>query len=93
MRQLIKTDGTVQDLPEPVSNEKIRELIGARVLDTVQLRHLDSTHVMYVDDLGHVEGRKAVNAKATEHYHANCYPGTMHQIVGDVVICPVPDYA
>ena len=37
--------------------------------------------------------RKPINEKATALYHANCRPGTTHQIVGDVVIVPDEDYA
>lgn len=109
MRKLIKVDGTEQDLPNPVNMARIRELIGAKSIDTVNLRHMGHPlHVMCVDDHGHVivpitEGvqttllsvghRKPVNQKATELYHANCRPGTTHQIVGDVVIVPDDDFA
>ncbi len=48
---------------------------------------------MAVDDLGHVRvPPKPVNAKATQLYHANCLPGTTHQIVGDVVIVLDDDF-
>jgi len=32
------------------------------------------------------KARKPINRKATALYHANCRPGTTHQIAGDVVI-------
>lgn len=37
--------------------------------------------------------RKPVNKLATELYHANCAPGTTHQIVGDVAVVPDFDFA
>jgi len=40
---------------------------------------------MFVDDTGMIEG-KPVNSKATALYHANCSPGTIFQIHGNVVI-------
>lgn len=48
-------------------------------------------------DAGHFElrpvrARKPVNAKATALYHANCQPGTTHQIVGDVVVTLDSDF-
>jgi hypothetical protein len=93
MRQLIKVDGTVTDLLEPVSVQQIAKLIGADTLDTVNLRHLgEPLQVMMVDDTGMIDG-KPVNPKATELYHQNCYPGVTHPICGDVVICPDKDFA
>lgn len=54
MRRLIRTDGTVLDLPDPVSQPQIEKLIGAAMLDFVVLRHLgEPLHVMAVDDLGY----------------------------------------
>jgi hypothetical protein len=86
-RRVIRTDGTETMLDRPVSFDEICSLIGAVGLDTVALRHLgDPLQVMLVDDLGHVHGRKPVNPKATALYHANCVPGTTHEIVGDVAI-------
>jgi hypothetical protein len=40
-----------------------------------------------------VKARKPVNEIATALYHANCRPGTTHQIVGDVYICLDEDFA
>jgi hypothetical protein len=39
------------------------------------------------------KARKPVNALATALYHANCRPGTTHQIVGDVYVAPDSDWA
>lgn len=107
-RQLIRIDGTVQELPKRLSMRKIRELIGAEALDTVSLHHMGlPLHVMIVDDHGYdtkaitdgnstllvpMKARKPVNAEATRLYHLNCMPGTTHQIVGDVVIVPDEDF-
>lgn len=117
-RRLIKTDGTIVPYPNPVPNADIPALIGAEVLDTVNLRHFGyPLMVMSIDDrayetemvdhgmkrgpLGdarHLETRptkalKPVNEIATALYHANCYPGTTHQILGDVFIAPDDDFA
>jgi hypothetical protein len=39
-----------------------------------------------------VRARKPVNELATALYHANCVPGTTHQIVGDVYVAPDSDW-
>lgn len=92
-RRLIRADGTAKDLIGPLSMKEIGKLIGADTLDSVNLRHLGSPpRVMLVDDNGHAAG-KPVNEEATRLYHANCYPGTTHQIVGDVVVVLDEDFA
>lgn len=92
MRALIKADGTRRELTAPVSIRSILELIGADTLDTVNLRHLGQpTHVMLLDDAGHAKGLP-VNVEATTLYHANCRPGTTHEIRGDVVVVPDMDF-
>ncbi len=93
IRKLIRVDGTEEDLIGPHALQDIKQMIGADALDTVQLRHLGHpVQVMLVDDSGMVDG-KPVNPKATELYHANCFPGTTHQIHGDVVVVPDGDFA
>lgn len=108
-RLLIRTDGTQQVLPGPVSSAEIHKLIGAECLDTVSLHHMGRPlHVMMIDDHGYdteevvdghiftmkpVRALKPVNVEATRLYHLNCQPGTVHQIVGDVVIVPDEDFA
>jgi hypothetical protein len=93
MRKLIRTDGTSEDLPEPVSIKQASALINADCLDTVALRHLGRPlQVMLVDDRGHEKGLP-VNAEATALYLANCIVGTTHQIRGDVVVVPDEDFA
>jgi hypothetical protein len=94
MRRLIRADGTVQELEAGrQSMEALSKLIGAEGVDTVVLRHLGfPMHVMIVDDLGHAKQRP-VNAEATKLYLANCYPGTKHQIRGDVVVVLDDDFA
>ncbi len=109
MRRLLRANGTGLELEGPITMREVRELIGAQALDFVSLHHLGSPlHVMCVDDNGYqtevVEGEnvielkcvkalKPLNAEATRLYHANCRPGTTHQIVGDVVIVPDDDFA
>lgn len=92
-RRLIRADGTIIELRLPVSIAKVEALIGAEGLDTVQMRHMGlPLHVMMVDDLGHPKGLP-INEEATRLYHANCRPGSLHPIRGDVVIVPDLDFA
>lgn len=91
-RRVIRADGTETVLDRPVSIPGICRLIDAAMLDTVRLRHLGApAWVMLVDDTGMIDGRP-VNEKATALYHANCRPGTAHQIHGDVVVVPDSDF-
>lgn len=92
MRYLLRADGTRVDLVGPIGFLDARKMIGAETCDVVSLRHLGHPlHVMLLDDLGHVRGLP-VNVEATKLYHANCRPGTTHQIVGDVLVVPDGDY-
>lgn len=93
IRRLYRADGRIDDLAGPHSIEDLRAMIGADTLDTVNLRHLGfPMHVMLVDDSGYGKGLP-VNAEATKLYHANCVPGTTHQIRGDVIVVPDDDFA
>lgn len=47
----------------------------------------------FVEMLVPVRALKPINAEATRLYHANCAPGTTHQIVGDVFVVPDEDFA
>lgn len=94
---IIRADGTEERVSAQFGD--VPRLIGAAVLDTVNLR---DGRVMCVDDEGyetervnHGDGsielrptcaRKPANAKATMLYHGVCVAGTTHQIVGDVAI-------
>lgn len=92
-RKIIRVDGTEELLPSPITIAEAGRRIGAAALDTVVLRQMGHPlHVMLVDDNG-VDAGKPANKKATELYWANCYPGTTHQIRGDVVIAPDGDFA
>lgn len=109
MRQIIRTDGTTEDLPAAKPMKELLQAIGAQTIDTVRMRHMGyPVHVMLVDDNGYdahavtdgdtttlvpTRARKPVNVEATRLYHLNCVPGTTHQIVGDVVIVPDEDFA
>lgn len=93
IRRLYRADGRVEDLAGPHSMEDLRRMIGADTLDTVNLRHLGfPAHVMLVDDVGYAKGLP-VNVEATKLYHANCVPGTTHQVVGDAIVVPDDDFA
>jgi hypothetical protein len=93
IRRLIRANGTTQELTGPHAMSDLHLLLGADALDTVVLRHLgEPRQVMLLDDLGHNKGLP-VNVEATKLYHANCRPGTTHQILGDVVVVPDDDFA
>jgi hypothetical protein len=105
--EVIRTNGQREevDVARRFAFRRIEELIGARTLDSVNLR---DGRVMFVDDHGwetetveHAPGhfemvptkaRKPVNATATQLYHAICRPGTTHQIAGDVAIVKDADF-
>lgn len=94
MRQLIRANGTFQDLPTPVTPGEIERLIGApQATDTVVLRHMGHpTHVMVVDDTGMVD-RRPVNKAATVLYWQSCAAGNKpYPIHGDVVIVPAEEF-
>lgn len=92
MRRIIRTNGAVEDLHGPHAMADLREIIGADALDTVTLRQPELRgHVMLVDDAGH-DKALPVNTLATAMYLANCVPGTMHRIRGDVVVVPDDDF-
>ena len=83
----------------------IHKQINAEYTDSVNLR---DGRVMIVNDHGYetemvqngqvleIKCLKAllpVNAEATKIYQALCYPGTTHQIVGDIAIAWDEDFA
>lgn len=108
-RKIIRTDGTEELLPGPLSFEQIRERIGADSLDFVSLKHLGNPlWVMAVCDgawetvtqtrgnvitVIPVRPLMPINVKATDLYHADCQPGTTHPIAGDVAILLDGDFA
>ena len=99
--EVLRTNGTMERKRISRENylQEIRELIGAELLDKINLR---DGRVMLLDDGGyeyevvelapnHLEhrvtrARLPVNEHATVLYHAICRPGVTHQIVGDVVL-------
>jgi hypothetical protein len=66
----------------------IQRMIGADMLDTVNLR---DGRVMLVDDTGLVDG-KPRNEAATKLYLAVCRPGTDAYIAGDVAVAVDADF-
>lgn len=106
--EIIRTSGAreTHEVPGRTAFHAIQKLIGAGILDSVNLR---DGRVMLVDDNGyetetvdhgggHLElrptrARKPVNPEATKVYHGVCKPGTTHQIVGDVAIALDEDFA
>ena len=94
-RIVLRADGTWENLPRPVSIQEIEALIGATVLDSVNLTFDGDRRVelvMCLDDLGHHKDLP-FNDEATDPYRARCLPGTTHRIRGDVVIVPDSDFA
>lgn len=107
MRAFIRTDGSIDELPERIDWLTAKRGIGAETIDIVKLRQFGELHVMMVNDHGYetvtvrdstgitlkpVRALLPINAAATRLYHANCKPGVEHQIVGDVYVCPDGDY-
>jgi hypothetical protein len=82
---IIRVDGTEErhQVGQRIVMGWIERMIGARGLDTVNLR---DGRVMIVDDLGAVGVPRPVNQKGTVLYHSVCRPGVTHQIHGDVAI-------
>lgn len=93
--KVARANGVIEvRLGKPVITE-VMDLIGAAIPDTVNIRNGEGRPtgvVMMVDDNGHALG-KPVNALATEIYHAQCIPGTTHEIRGDVAIVNDEDFA
>lgn len=90
MRKIIRTDGTVIDLPERAhSLDELHRLTNVDCFDAVMLS--DGVHVMLVDDTGLLKGLP-MNTKATCLYWNTCGGPTNHFIAGDVAIVPDVDY-
>jgi len=107
--KIIRVDGSTEQHEVPHAfgcMTRICELIGAKMLDTVNLR---DSMVMLVDDGGYeteevdkgngvielrpVRALRPVNPEATKMYWAICVPGTTYQIVGDVAIVRDEDFS
>lgn len=84
-----KPEPEVHEVGRHILLDWCRRMIGADIIDTVNLR---DGRVMLVDDDGH-QKFLPVNERATELYHSVCKPGTTHKIVGDVAICLDEDFA
>lgn len=71
MRQLIKTDGTITDLPDTrLTMRAIHELIGAESLDFVSLKHMGNPlHVMALDDNGYETNLEKTEGGGIALYH------------------------
>lgn len=88
--EIIRISGKreTKQIPKDVVWKEIDAIIGAQFLDHVNLR---DGRMMWVDDLGH-DKQLPTNAIATELYWSVCRPGTLHRIVGDVVITNEADF-
>lgn len=92
-RAIVRVDGSIEYFEKPITNRQISITIGARTLDSVQLKSWGSgAWQMVVDDTGMVDGRP-VNEIATDLYLKQCAGGSPYSIHGDVVIVPDADFA
>ena len=81
-RELIRANGTREEIHCPLTMDAINTKLGGAGLDTINLR---DGRVMLVNDIGHQLGLP-FNAEASKLYWGICRPGTTHQIVGDVIV-------
>lgn len=89
VRKVIRATGLEEPISIKMSMASLRKLVAADLFDTVLLA--DRVHVMLVDDQGYSK-ELPVNEKATALYLERCYPGTTHQILGDVIVVPDDDF-
>ena len=92
-RKIIRVDGTETLLLERVSADDVCKLIKADTLCNFNV--CDKSGKMFavmVDDTGYAK-ELPVNVKATALYWSVCFVGTVHKILGDVVIAPDSDFA
>ena len=87
MATLIRTSGERAEFTRTLTMAEIRQLIGAVVLDTVNLK---DGHVLMIDDNG-IAAKKPTNPGATFIYQ-NIRKST-NKIYGDAVIVWDNDYA
>lgn len=89
--EILRADGRHEEhhVGRHILIDWIERMIGAQILDTVNLR---DGRIMLVDDTGLVDG-KPRNEAATKLYHAVCRPGTEAYIAGDVAIALDRDFA
>lgn len=89
--EILRADGRREEhrVGKHILLDWCRRMIGADVVDTVNLR---DGRVMLVDDVGHPK-KLPVNREATGLYHSVCRPGTTHEIVGDAAVCWDEDFA
>jgi hypothetical protein len=89
-RCVLKADGTVIDLPEPIDFAKVEEYVGAPLGHStlVSMRKPgDRYWIMWVDDVGLYKPELKVNELATILYRETLRFPTFHcVIVGDVVV-------
>lgn len=94
-RLLLRTDGTVMPLPEPLSIDQLTDLCDVDLFDTVNMTQWEGPlHVLLVDDIGAKrKPRRQINVHASELYWS-CLPGSNPPpIYGDAVLVPDDDFA
>lgn len=101
--KVMRTTGVVEVYEQKPTIASIKQHLHCDALDTVNLRDASGRHTgvaMLVDDIGSdvlttgLPGKNLpVNEGATRLYHAQCVPGTTHQIRGDVALCCNEDFA
>lgn len=102
IRRLLRTDGTSEDVPGPLSEKALRTLLATTgVITMAPLRHLGDTprRALAFDSLG-LSKDLPLNVKATElltiecrQHHKHCGPGVLHKVRGDAVVLPASDLA
>lgn len=85
-RRLMRADRTGMDLPDGKTLDWLRDLIGARTVQVIRLRHWDG-HVLMFDNEG-LHKRLPVNDRATRLYRFAVIQPTLREIRGDAVIYP-----
>lgn len=91
LRRLVRVDGSVEELPKPVTIEGVSRLIDAQTLDVIAL-HDALKHVLLVDDNGYAKGLP-VNTFATLLYRMQSGGKSIALVLGDCVLCPDEDFS
>lgn len=87
-RFILHCDGRKTPIPEPVDYEDAADLIGATLLNVVDLR---DGRMLMVDESGHPKGLP-LNPFGTNLYRSVCRPGTTSTVVGDVLVVPAVEF-
>jgi hypothetical protein len=88
MRVIIRTDGSVEDLP-PTAIGNFDKMKAAAGIEFAEVVEVSENYIMLIDEEGKLTG-KSYNATATDLFHL--YGGSIHDfIVGNAVVIPRRD--